>query len=156
MQLESNIGFLLTHLAFVLGRQNDQILQEQLGLGFSQFKLMMVLQVKPHIKQKQIADALGQTEASISRQIKLLQQKGLLQSEIRAGNRRQHITTLTSKGLRFTEEARKILKASHQAMFAQLSPKQLEQLADSLKTMHAHSCPGKADSYLQFVNDQVN
>jgi DNA-binding MarR family transcriptional regulator len=154
MQYESNIGFLLNHLAFVLGRQNDQILQEQLGLGISQFKLMMVLQVKPHIKQKQIADALGQTEASISRQIKLLQQKGLLQSVVSPNNRRQHLTTLTPKGLRFTEEARSILKASHQTMFGQLSSKQQEQLAETLKALLGNACPGQADDYLQFVNNQ--
>jgi DNA-binding MarR family transcriptional regulator len=151
MPVTSNIGFLLQHLAFSLGHQNDQVLQEQLGVGYSQFKLMKVLQHMPHIQQKQIADALGQTEASISRQIKLLHQKGLLQTEVKPENRRQHITTLTAKGVRFTDQAVAILNDYHQAMFDQLSEKQQEQLLDILMTMHDYSCQGKASACRQFI-----
>lgn len=142
MSETANIGFLLQHLAFSLGRQNDQVLQEQLGIGYSQLKLMMVLQVKPHIKQKQIAAALGQTEASISRQIKLLNQAGLLQTQISAKNRRQHITTLTAKGVRFTQEARNILTSYNKDIFAQLTDSQQEQLLQSLNILHEATCPG--------------
>ena len=35
MPPQSKIGFLIQHLAFSLGRTNDQVLQEQLGIGFS-------------------------------------------------------------------------------------------------------------------------
>lgn len=151
MTLTSNIGFIIQHLAFSLGRQNDQILQEQLGIGFSQFKLMMVLQAKPHIQQKQIAEALGQTEASISRQIKLLQQKGLLQTVVSPRNRREHITTLTGRGARFTEEATRIMKDYHQTMFSHLSTKQQEQLLDILTIMHDHACLAKSSICQKFT-----
>ena len=141
-----NIGFLIQHLAATLVQQNDQMLQEQLGIGFSQFKLLMVLQRKPHIQQKQIADILGQTEASISRQVKLLHDKDLLQTTVSPQNRREHITTLTPKGLRYTEEAVRILNNFHQPMFEQLSDKQQQQLVDSLMIMHSNICPPNANS----------
>lgn len=148
-----NIGFLLMHLAFVLGHQNDQILQEQLGIGFSQFKLMMVLQATAHIQQRQIASALSQTEASISRQIKLLQEKGLLQTLRNPKNRRQHLTTLTAKGERFAIEARQVLNDYHQAMFDQLSDKQRQQLAEALGVMHQFACRGKDMTCQRFVSN---
>lgn len=153
MLTSSSIGFLIQHLASSLGRQNDQILQEQLGIGFSQYKLMKVLQMKSGIQQKQIADALGQTEASISRQIKLLQDKGLLQVTVSPHNRREHITTLTAKGLRFEEEAKSIVADYHKEMFAQLSNKQQEQLVDILSTMHKYSCQGKSSICQQFTSN---
>jgi DNA-binding MarR family transcriptional regulator len=140
MQPSNKIGFMMHHLAFTLQRQNDQVLQERLGIGFSQFKILKVLEMQPHIQQRQIAEALGQTEASISRQIKLLHDQGLLQTTLRPENRREHITTLTAKGLRFTEEAIRILTDYHQPMFDKLKPKQQQQLAEILQIMHDYSC----------------
>lgn len=142
MQVSNNLGYLLNHLAFVLGRQSDQVLQERLGLGFSQFKIMMVLRTNPHVQQKEIAERLGQTEASISRQIKLLLKRGLLQTVKRPENRREHITTLTAKGERFTDEALDILNTYHAPVFEQLSDKQRAQLVESLRSMHAQACRG--------------
>lgn len=98
MHPTNDIGYLLNHLAFVLSHQSDQVLHEQLGIGFSQYKIMMVLWWNPSIQQRQIADRLGQTEASISRQIKLLHDKSLLSTRISPENRRKHITALTFKG----------------------------------------------------------
>lgn len=155
MLASSRIGFLIQHLASSMGRQNDQILQEQLGIGFSQFKLMKVLQVESGVQQKQIADALGQTEASISRQIKLLQEKGLLQVEVSPHNRREHITTLTAKGLRFGEEAKAIIADYHREMFAALSEKQQEQFADILSIMHKYSCQGKTSICQKFTSRSI-
>lgn len=154
MQPSNKIGFLIQHLAFSLGRTNDQVLQEQLGIGFSQFKLMMVLQKMPHIQQKQIASALNQTEASISRQIKLLHEKNLLQTTVSPKNRREHITTLTGKGVRFTEEARRILQEYYQPMFSQLSDKEQEQLLEHLSSLHNFICTDKnGDMCQKYIKD---
>lgn len=135
-----NLGYLLNHIAFVLGRQSDQVLQERLGIGFSQFKIMMVLRGSPHVQQKEIAESLGQTEAGISRQIKLLQARGLLQSVRRPEDRREHITTLTIKGERFTDEAMEILNNYHAPTFAGLSGKQQQTFMESLHVIHRQTC----------------
>lgn len=135
-----NTGYLLHHLAFVLGRQSDQILQERLGLGFSQYKILMILERHPHVQQKTIADKLGQTEASISRQIKLLMEDGLLTTAKRAENRREHITTLTPKGERYTLEAMEILNNYHAPMFEKLTPKQQSGLMEALQILHNQTC----------------
>ena len=140
MRTVNNLGYLLNHLAFVLSRQSDQVLQERLGIGFSQFKIMMVLSRTPHIQQKEIADKLGQTEASISRQIKLLTDQGLLQALKRPENRRERITTLTAKGERYTDEAIDILNAYHEPVFSSLTDKQATVLHEALTTMHQQTC----------------
>lgn len=140
MQLTNNIGYLIQHLAFTLSRQNEQILQERLGLGFSQFKILMLLQSNPSVQQRDIADGLGQTEASVSRQIKLMIRRGLLSSQVSPNNRRQHITTPTTKGLRLTEEAMHILNNYHAPMFERFNDKQREQLLQMLQIMHECAC----------------
>lgn len=140
----NNIGYLLQHLSGVLAKQNDQALQERLGIGFSQFKILRVLQSNPHTQQRQIAEWLGQTEASISRQIRLMIDKGLLQTTISPKNRREHLTTPTTKGLRMTEEAINVLNGCHREMFEHLNEKQQQQLLAALAGMHKDACqPGR-------------
>jgi len=140
MEPNNNIGYLLQHLAHAMARQNDQVLQERLGIGYSQFKILMVLDRHPYVQQRQIAEALGQTEASISRQIKLMTDRGLLQSTVSEANRRQHITTLTGKGIRLGEEAMNALNNYHYPMFERLKPKDQEQLMKTMLSMHEYVC----------------
>ena len=140
MRPTNNIGYLIQRLAFVLGRQSDQVLQEQLGIGLSQFKILMVLGWHANVQQRQIADNLGQTEASISRQIKLLKEKGLLTTEISPSNRREHITRPTPKGQRLSEKAIEVLNDYHAPMFSRLRDKQQAELLESLTVMYDFAC----------------
>jgi DNA-binding MarR family transcriptional regulator len=140
----NNLGYLIQHLSSVMGRQTDQMLQEQLGIGLSQFKILMVLEWNPRIQQSLIADSLGQTEASVSRQIKLLQTKGLLVSRPDPQNRRKHITAPTAMGLQITEAAAAIMRRSFGPEFANMGEDQLMQLITGLQRLHAIVCqPGK-------------
>ena len=140
MRATNNLGYLLHHLSFVLDRQSDQVLQEQLGIGFSQFKILMVLRWNTNVQQKQIADNLGQTEASVSRQIKLLKSRGLVAMHKNLSNKRQHLTALTAKGERLTEAALDILNKYHTPVFARLNEKQREETLNALSVMHESAC----------------
>lgn len=140
----NNLSYLIHHLAAVIGKQSDQTLQEQIGIGLSQFKILMVLEWNPRVQQRAIADSLGQTEASISRQIKLLKQKDLLVSKPDPQNRRKHITAPTPKGMQLTEAANDILRRSFGQDFASLGDDQLMQLMAGLQKLHRVVCrPGK-------------
>lgn len=130
------IHTLLHHLSSVFGRESDQILQEQLGLTFSQFKILTVLADNPATQQRQIAVALGQTEASISRQIKLLKKKGLLESRTNPRNRREHLTALSARGERITEAAQNVLKNFQSGALEHMSGKQQTQLVELLARVH--------------------
>jgi DNA-binding MarR family transcriptional regulator len=145
----NNLGYLMQHLAAIIGKQSDQVLQEQLGIGLSQYKILMVLEWNPRVSQRSIAASLGQTEASISRQIKLLTGKGLLVSKRDPNNRRRHITAPTPLGMQLTEAATNILRRSFSTEFAGLGEDQLMQLVTGLQKLHAVVCrpgqPGACD-----------
>jgi DNA-binding MarR family transcriptional regulator len=102
----------------------------------------MVLQWNPSVQQKQIAENLGQTEASISRQIKLMHSDGLLQSSIAQENRRVHITTLTRKGVRLADEAMNVLNQYHAPMWEDIGEKGQKQLEELLMRLHEEACRG--------------
>lgn len=140
----NNLGYLVQHLAAVMGRQTDQVLQEQLGIGLSQFKILMVLEWNPRVQQKAIADSLGQTEASISRQIKLLKAKKLLITKQDPQNRRRHITVPTTLGMQITEAATSIMRRNFGPEFSNMGEDQLLQLVTGLQKLHRIVCqPGK-------------
>jgi DNA-binding MarR family transcriptional regulator len=147
MASSNNTGYLLQRLAFLLSKQSDQVLQEQLGIGFSQFRILMVLGWNPSVRQKHIADKLGQTEAAVSRQIKLLKQAGLLTSKVNPENRREHITTPTTKGEKLCDKALSLLNDYHAPMFAELSEKQRERLHQYLSTMHYYASQKETNSF---------
>lgn len=140
MESVHNLGYLLHHVSTVVDRQSDILLQERLDIGFSQFKILLALKWQQGTQQKRIAEYLGQTEASISRQIKMLDDAGLVQSRVRPENRREHVTTLTAKGEKRITLAMEILNDFHAPIFARLNTRQQQQLHENLESLHHEVC----------------
>lgn len=136
----NNLSYLVQHLSAVMGKQADHLLQEQLGIGLSQFKILMVVEWNPRVQQKTIADSLGQTEASVSRQIKLLKKKGLLETKQDQHNRRKHITAPTTMGMQITEAATAIMRRNFGPEYASLGEEKLTQLIVGLQDLHKVVC----------------
>lgn len=130
-----NLGFLLHHLSTTLDRQSDELLQQRLQIGFSQFKIMLALESKEGVTQKEIARKLGQTEASVSRQIKLMQHMRLLTSTVNPDNRRERYVVLTTEGAQVLREATTLLNKQFARMFDQLSKAQQQGLYYALTAL---------------------
>jgi DNA-binding MarR family transcriptional regulator len=136
----NNITYLFQHVADVIGKQTDQLLQKEVGIGLSQYRILMVLEWNPRVTQNAIALSLGQTEASISRQIKVLEKSGLLATKPDPLNRRKHIATPTPKGAQATEAASTLLRRSTGAEFGALDEASLNGLYDTLHRLHKNIC----------------
>ncbi|GAC1500080.1 MAG: hypothetical protein NVS1B10_03400 [Candidatus Saccharimonadales bacterium] len=136
----NKLNYLLTHLASVIAKQSDQILNEQLGIGASQYRILSVLEWNPRVGQKTISTSLGLTEASISRQIKLLKNKGLLAVKVDPQNRRKHITLPTPRGMQITEAANDILNHHFKTEFNRIDTNQINQTVENLQTLHKIVC----------------
>ncbi len=134
------LNALLQHIASQLLKQSDQVIQEQLGIGMSQYRILRTLETEPRTTQRDIARELGQTEASISRQVKLLLDDGLLHSLRSPKDHRVHLTIVTPKGLRLTEVAATLLERYHRPTFGALTARQQEQMVASLELIHAPLC----------------
>jgi DNA-binding MarR family transcriptional regulator len=139
MKRSDEIIPLLCHIAGLLQAQQDQVLQELLGIGFAQYKILAAVQAFMAASQLNVAQSLAQTEASISRQVKLLGKMNLIDIQIQKNNRRQHILILTDEGKR-------VLEAAHQAVAKfdekslNFNEKQAEQLHELLSELHRFSC----------------
>ncbi|HEX8762410.1 MAG TPA: MarR family winged helix-turn-helix transcriptional regulator [Candidatus Saccharimonadales bacterium] len=140
MDPNDNLSYLLYHTANIMYRQCDQVLQERLGIGMSQFKILMILQQHASIQQRVLADCLGQTEASVSRQIKIMVDKGMLVVKVNPESRREHVTQPTTKGIKVATAAQEILREYNAPALEQLKGKQREQFAEMLRLVHGFYC----------------
>ena len=116
-----NLGLQLHSLSTGLERQSDIFLLDRLDIGFAQFKILLALKQKEGDEQKEISKLLGQTEASISRQVGLLVDGGLIIVKTDKKDRRKHNVFLTLKGERVINKALAALNNFYQPVFADLS-----------------------------------
>lgn len=140
MAQETDFGAQLHHLVSIMSHESDQLLLEQLGIGLAQYKILRVVHARPRIQQRAIANELGQTEASISRQVKLLHGSAMLMSFINPHNQREHLTDLTEKGIRTVVAAESIISTYHQNLISDFSGKQLQQFNELLQRLHDAAC----------------
>lgn len=140
MNTQHNLGFMIHHLGSAMDRQTDILLNDKFNIGFSQFKILLALRESNSVNQLAIANYLGQTEASISRQIKILVGMGLIASRKNPVNKRQSITSLTPRGSHVIAQATTALEAHYLPMFSQLSPAQLDAFSKVLDSLHFKVC----------------
>ena len=133
MDAANAISFRIQSVASSLNKASDKVLQQRLGIGMAQFKILSAVQVNQRLLQRHIATVLNQTEASISRQVQLLHHKHLLVTQLNPKDRRQHITTLTSQGQQIISAALEILEAFQARFVTGLSEKQQTELIQILE-----------------------
>jgi DNA-binding MarR family transcriptional regulator len=119
----------LQRLTFRIERNFDQILFEKFGIGFSQYKILEALDKNPKYTQKQLSSLLGQTEASVSRQIKILRSDGLISTTINPKNRREHITIISPKGGRIHDAAYSSLEIFSKKILESIDSKEKSRLS---------------------------
>ena len=136
------LPYSLHRLTFILQRQSDEILQKELGIGFSQFKLMIGLSKHPRCEQQQLAMYLGQTEASISRQIRLMDKMSLVSVQSDKEDKRRRHVVLTTKGNKVFENAQKLLESQHRAVLKSLNDNDIKRFQKNLDDLLlAVGCP---------------
>jgi DNA-binding MarR family transcriptional regulator len=131
MKTPNETAYLLCRVAFLLQAQQDQVLLEQLGIGFAQYKILQSIHSRVSITQLDVANTLGQTEASISRQIKLLLKTKQVNVQVDKNNRRRHLLSLTTEGERILEAAQQAVSKFNDKLI-NLNEKQIDQLHELL------------------------
>lgn len=135
-----HLSYLIHHLSAVWARSSDALLQRRCGIGLAQYKILDCLKEKPEVKQLEVAMALGQTEASISRQMRLLQAGGLIVGRRNPHNKREHLSMLTARGVKTTLAAGQLIGAYYDPLFDALSDRQSQELARLLRSLHGRVC----------------
>lgn len=133
-----DIGTLLHLVSTMLDRHSDDVLHEKLGIGLSQFRILLTLLTEDGQNQVSIADNLSQTEASISRQISLLKKQKLIEIRSNPSSRRDKLIFLTGKGMMLGQSAISILNNYHSPLFSDITTHDQAALKNILRTIQRH------------------
>lgn len=122
-------------LAFLLEKRADENLKSQVDIGFAQFKVLEAIGRNMLAKQNMIAQLLDQTEASISRQIKILEKKNLINVASVMGNKRARELSLTEVGEELLRQCEEILDLAQAQIMGGLNAQEQEFLQRLLTHM---------------------
>lgn len=89
-------------------RVADQILRERLGVTYAKF-LVLIQIYEGHNTSKIISKNLGKTEASISRQITILEKESAIKRKNNQMDDRVKVIALTKKGARVLKNCNKVI-----------------------------------------------
>lgn len=99
----------LLHLAYILQQQADELLLREVGVSLSHVRIMSGLSVLRAKSQRALAVELSQTEANISRQLKVMKKQGLVTVEKNKKDGRTRDVRLTQKSQGSYQTAVKLL-----------------------------------------------
>ena len=144
-------------LAWLL-RDINQMTQSKLsqnlaryGLYVGQPRILRLIHDFPGETQKQIADRLFVSAASLSTSIKRLRKAGLVEQRQSKSDLRQHELYLTPAGEEAREHCAHDLRELHRHILSGLDDKAVESLIESLKHMHNNL---KADSVFASADNE--
>lgn len=115
----------LLHLTYVLQQLSDEWLLSRVGVGLSQTRIMSVLSDSIPRSQRAIAHLLQQTEANVSRQLKVMHHHGLVSIVKSKNDARQRDVKLTAKGKDRYKQAVKILSTQQNELLKFLNKNEL-------------------------------
>lgn len=122
----------LHNLTKAIDSAGDQILRSEMGLGFSQFKILTFLQDQAQQTQTSIATTLNLTPPAVSRHVEVLRGKGMVVIRVNPKNKREHLISLTSVGRVSLQEIWNIFDTSFNDITTVLSADEQEQLVGLL------------------------
>ena len=104
----------------------DKVLGAELSITTSQFRMLIAIKHNPNLSQREIAEFWNVTEASASRQIEILNRKGLVSKEQASDNHRKHVLKLTKSGEKEIKKALSIMSGVFERIFQDVSEKDKE------------------------------
>src|SRR5258707_387162 len=111
----------LLSLVWKLQQSADELLLSKNGVGLSQTRIMAVLAKSGPRSQAYAAVELGQTEANVSKQLKVMKKQGLVNITKNKKDHRQRDVSLTPKGYRSYTKAEQILKHHEKGLLSTMS-----------------------------------
>lgn len=131
----ATLWFLIRRVAVMMDRAGEALFRSTLGISLAQFLVLSVVDAYPgNLNQQAIADRLGLTKGTVSKQIENASAAGLLHVAPSASSRREKIVTLTERG---TELVRRGDTAFENARRTGMLAVPADELASTLATLRA-------------------
>jgi DNA-binding MarR family transcriptional regulator len=116
----------------------ERRLQTELGVGRTLYLVLSAVQEQPGvINQREIADLLGTTQATISRQLEVGTRSGWLDVAVSRSSRREHEISLTAEGEQVVRRGDAIILEESRRMWHDVSADEVASAARVIDRMLA-------------------
>lgn len=93
------LWFLTRRVGALMDRAGERLFRAELGISLAQFLVLSVVDAHPGLLNQQlVADRLGLSKGTISRQLDAAVAAGLMTVDVSPHSRRENVVALTSKG----------------------------------------------------------
>jgi DNA-binding MarR family transcriptional regulator len=118
-----------------MDRGGEALFRDGLGISMAQFMVLSVVDAHPgDFNQQSVADLLGLTKGTVSRQIDAASAAGLLTANVSATSRREKTIALTAAGTALVRRGDDLLASSNTVLFPRLDP---DDLTATIRTLSA-------------------
>ncbi len=118
-----------------MDRGGEAVFRDGIGISLAQFMVLSVIDAHPgDFNQQSVADLLGLTKGTVSRQIDAARASGLLTAEVSASSRREKNVKLTAAGTALVRKGDALLESSNAQIFPQIDA---GDLAATIRTLSA-------------------
>ncbi len=115
--------FQVRTITSLMDRWGDRLFREGIGVGLSQFLVLSVIDAHPgELNQQWVADRLGLTKGTVSRQIETGVAAGYISVKTSTASRRQNSVTLTEAGSAIVRRGDALLAAEQKVAFEGIEP----------------------------------
>ena len=135
--LEQRAGFLLGAIANKLVNCGSAIYRREFGIGFTEWRVMVMLALEPGISATRICQLVGLDKAAISRGIAALDGAGMIEPTAQTVSRRSRAYVLTPAGRAIYDRILAISREHERILLAGLEPHEVPVLLDLLRRLLA-------------------
>lgn len=135
--LKDRVTFLVGAIANRLVSAGSSLYRREFGIGFSEWRIMLMLELEPGITAKRISDTVGLDKAAISRGLGWLEAQGLIEPTPETAGRRSRDFRLTPKGQDLYAKIVVIAREHERLLLAGLEPDERTQVIGLLQRLWA-------------------
>jgi DNA-binding MarR family transcriptional regulator len=127
----------LTLLANKISSGASAIYRPKFGVGITEWRIVALLAVEPWIAAGRVCDVTGLDKAAVSRSLRDLAQRGLVDMEVDAADQRRQLIALTHKGVLLHDRMVDIAVERERQLLAALSTEEQAALIDFLQRLRS-------------------
>ena len=136
LDLESHVPSLLNWIANKLGRSASAQFREQFGVGITDWRVIALLAIEPHITANRIVDVIGLNKGAVSRCLRSLQARGLVSIRPHKNDGRSHTCALTRAGEALHDRILPVALERERRLLSGLSLQEFNELVRMLNRLH--------------------
>jgi DNA-binding MarR family transcriptional regulator len=122
----SKLWFLVRRVASLMDRAGESMFRRELGISMAQFLVLSVVDAHPgEINQQAVADRLGLTKGTVSRQIDAAVVAGLMSVTVSPRTRRENTITLTVAGTELVRRGDAVFEQARHTALPYMAPDDL-------------------------------